>query len=130
MNTIVVATDGSESASAALELAMELARETGAELRCVSVDDSLATAGINPAPAQRAEAAAQKARDRGLRADAVARVGPAAERILAVADDFGADLIVAGSRGHGALADTILGSVSMRLIRDSRRPVLVVKAGG
>ena len=55
MKTIVVATDGSEGAGAALELAAQIAGETGAELCCVSVDDSLDTTGIDPAPEQRAK---------------------------------------------------------------------------
>jgi nucleotide-binding universal stress UspA family protein len=128
MKTIVVATDGSKHARAALEMAVELAGETGASLCCVSVDDSLATVGIDPEPGHVAQAAAQSARDQGLQAEAMTRVGPAAERILEVAEDCGADLIVVGSRGHGPLTSAILGSVSMGLIRGSRRPVLVVKS--
>ena len=127
MKTIVVATDGSEQAGAALELGAQIALETGAQLCCVSVDDSLDKLGIDPAPEQRAEAGARAAREFGLQADAVARVGPAAERILEVADERDADLIVVGSRGHGAIVGRLLGSVSMGLVRKSRRPVVVVK---
>ena len=127
MKTILVATDGSEGAGAALELAAQIAGETGAELCCVSVDDSLDTTGIDPAPEQRARAGAQLARESGLQAEAVAKVGPAVERIIEVADERDADLIVVGSRGHGAIVGTVLGSVSMGLVRKSRRPVLVVK---
>ena len=130
MKTIVVATDGSEGAGAALELAAQIAGETGAELCCVSVDDSLDTTGIDPAPEQRARAGAQLARESGLQAEAVAKVGPAVERIIEVADERDADLIVVGSRGHGAIVGTVLGSVSMGLVRKSRRPVLVVKSTG
>lgn len=130
MKMIVVATDGSKHARAALEMAVELAGETGASLCCVSIDDSLATVGIDPEPAHVAQAAAQIARDQGLQADAVTKVGPAAERILEAAEDCAADLIVVGSRGHGPLTGAILGSVSMALIRGSSRPVLVVKHAG
>lgn len=129
MKTIVVATDGSERAGAALELGVQIALETGADLCCVSVDDSLDKLGIDPAPEQRAKAGAQAAREFGLQADAVARVGPAVERILEVADERDADLIVVGSRGHGTVIGSVLGSVSMGLVRKSRRPVVVVKSG-
>ena len=115
-------------AGAALELAAQIAGETGAELCCVSVDDSLDTTGIDPAPEQRARAGAQLARESGLQAEAVAKVGPAVERIIEVADERDAGLIVVGSRGHGAIVGTDLGSVSMGLVRKSRRPVLVVKS--
>ena len=127
MKTIVLATDGSERAGAALELAVQIAAETGSELCCVSVDDSLNTMGVDPAPEQRAKAGAEVAREFGVQADAVAKVGPAVERILEVADERDAELIVVGSRGHGTLAGTLLGSISMGLVRRSPRPVLVVK---
>ena len=128
MNTIVIATDDSEPARAALDFAIQLAGETGASLCCVSVDDSLATLHADPAPAQRADAAARAAREHGLQADAVSRVGLAVEEILAVAEERAADLLVVGSRGHGAVSGALLGSVSLGLLGESRRPVAIVKA--
>jgi nucleotide-binding universal stress UspA family protein len=128
MKTIVVATDGSEQACAALQMAVGIASETGASLCCVSIDDSLATVSVDPEPEKQAKAAAEFAREHGIEAQAVARIGPAAERIRDVAEDCDADLIVVGSHGRGALSGAILGSVSMSLIRESKRPVLVVKS--
>ena len=128
MKTIVVATDGSEGAGAALELAVQIAGETGAELCCVSVDDSLATTGIDPAPEQRARPARRRPASPASRQKPW-QGGPAVERILEVADERDADLIVVGSRGHGTIVGSVLGSVSMGLVRKSRRPVLVVKSG-
>ena len=45
------------------------------------------------------------------------------------AADAGAAAIVVGSRGRGAIAATVLGSVSSGLVRNARRPVLVARGG-
>ena len=129
MKTIVVAVDGSTGSDAALEAAVQLALEAGAELRCVGVDASLSTAGIDPVPAQSAEAAVRAAVDAGVTATADSRIGPAAERIIDAANECNADLIVVGSRGRGWLKSAVLGSVSAALVRHSGCPVVVVKEG-
>ena len=53
-------------------------------------------------------------------------LGDVVEVICAVADDERAELIVAGSRGHGAIVSMLLGSVAAGLCRTARFPVLVV----
>ena len=63
----------------------------------------------------------------GERTDQVERVvveGPAGEAILEHAHD--AELIVVGTRGHGTLAELILGSVSHHVVKHSHCPVVVV----
>ena len=47
--------------------------------------------------------------------------------ILAVAEEAGASTIVTGSRGHGALKATLLGSVSAGLAQHSPVPVLIAR---
>jgi nucleotide-binding universal stress UspA family protein len=53
--------------------------------------------------------------------------GHAAEAIAAIARDEGADLIVMGSHGHGALANVALGSVATGVLARSQVPVLIVR---
>jgi nucleotide-binding universal stress UspA family protein len=128
MRTIVLGTDGSDSAAAALATVLELAGDTGAGVVCVGVDDSFDKDGIDPAPTEAARSAADRAREHGIKAEFVTRIGPAAEQLLAAADGCDADLIVVGSRGRGRLRSAVLGSVAHGLIRHSTRPVLVVTA--
>jgi nucleotide-binding universal stress UspA family protein len=51
---------------------------------------------------------------------------PVCSAILAKADQHDCDIIVIGSHGKGALNHTMLGSVAQRLLRSTRKPVLVV----
>ncbi|HEV8641960.1 MAG TPA: universal stress protein [Methylomirabilota bacterium] len=53
--------------------------------------------------------------------------GPAAEEIIRVANSDGGDLVVVGARGLGAVKRLLLGSVSERVLRDARWPVLIVR---
>ena len=53
-----------------------------------------------------------------------------ADAIVGIAAGREADLIVVGSRGHGAVASTVLGSVSRGVVAHAKVPVLVVHAHG
>jgi nucleotide-binding universal stress UspA family protein len=56
-----------------------------------------------------------------------ARIGHAAEEILAVAHDVGADLVFIGSHGKTGVERLLLGSVSERVVREAKCPVMVVR---
>lgn len=60
------------------------------------------------------------------RFETVVRSGPPAEVIMAEADRLEADLIVLGTRGRGALAQLLLGSVSRSVAARAERPVAIV----
>jgi nucleotide-binding universal stress UspA family protein len=138
MKTILIATDGSESAGQALDVAIDLARQTGAALEVLSVRPQRVAgrAGAGPAileveeldgPEHIAEAAALRAREAGIVATPHAGRGDVVGGISDAATSLGADLLVVGSRGHGALSGAILGSVSHALVSRSPVPVTIVR---
>jgi len=59
--------------------------------------------------------------------DIVVLVGNPVELILEQADKTHSDLVVMGTHGHGILGDAMIGSVSRRVVRRCKRPVLVVR---
>jgi nucleotide-binding universal stress UspA family protein len=58
------------------------------------------------------------------------RLGDPAKEIVAEAAEWGADLIVTGSRGHAGVSRFLLGSVAASVLRSAFCNVLVVPAGG
>jgi nucleotide-binding universal stress UspA family protein len=136
MKLIAHATDGSEEARAALDLAIELCKETGASLAVISVKPPLPSGkGISlpvteveePHGAEHiAATAAEVARAAGLKVDTYTPHGDPATEIALVADKLGADLLVVGSRGFGAVHGALVGSVSRALMKRSKVPVTVV----
>jgi nucleotide-binding universal stress UspA family protein len=71
--------------------------------------------------------AAELAAEKGIEVRTELLRGDPADQIVAYADLMDADLIVVGSRGHGAITSALIGSVSRALLRESRRPVLIVQ---
>jgi nucleotide-binding universal stress UspA family protein len=142
MEKILIATDGSPSAHEAVDFGLELAADQGAEPVFVHVApamDLLPTAGLGfatpaamhhePNEHDRAplDEAAAIAALKGLDSTTELLVGDPVDEIVAYADAIDADLIVIGSRGHGAIAGALLGSVSRGVLDETRRPVLVVR---
>jgi len=139
--SIIWATDGSEDASKALPLAKELAREGGAKLTVVHVIEHVEGAGAVGPPVRTDESDVQadlkrvttELSQQGFNASLVIRPelsSRPANEIADVARETGADLIVAGTRGHTALGGFWVGSVTDRLLHISPCPVLVVPTRG
>jgi nucleotide-binding universal stress UspA family protein len=73
-------------------------------------------------------AALERARACGLVVGATRRAeGNAAREIVRVAAECGADQIVLGTRGAGALGTLFMGSVAQRVVQLAEVPVLLVK---
>jgi nucleotide-binding universal stress UspA family protein len=140
MKKIVIATDGSEAAREAVHVGLELASEQGADVTFVHVvpqfDPSpmgiglpaLAPHRITQADRSPLVDAERLARECDVSAQSALLKGDATDEIVALADSLDADLVVVGSRGHGSLASTLLGSVSRGVMHETRRPVVVVRA--
>jgi nucleotide-binding universal stress UspA family protein len=138
--TVVVGTDGSETAERAVARAVELVRLSGARLHVVTVSGA-ARAPVAPgtqpaAPSTRADFQADVALDAALgRLGAddleveqhVTSGDPAAE-IVALARRENADLIVVGSRGMRG-AGRVLGSVPNKVSHRAPCDVLIVQTG-
>jgi nucleotide-binding universal stress UspA family protein len=56
----------------------------------------------------------------------VTRGNPVKE-ILQYSEENNCDIIVMGSRGHGSFVDAMIGSTSLRVLRRSKKPVLLVR---
>lgn len=138
MREVVIAVDGSDGGRVALDVGIGLAQAFGAQVTAVYVRHPQPSF-IGSPYAQRAlsgelekakaalagaEAAAAEA---GVPLETEEVEGDPAERIIELAQFRKADLIVVGSRGLGAIAGTLLGSVSSKVVHHADRPVLVAR---
>lgn len=69
-------------------------------------------------------------REDGIEATALLIQGPTVVTTLAQAEKLGAELIVVGSHGRGAIYDVLVGSYSAGILRGAEVPVLVVPTRG
>ena len=63
----------------------------------------------------------------GVKAQRVVKVGAVGQTIASFADAEKFDLLIMGSRGHGALATLVMGSVTTQVLANSTVPVLIVR---
>ena len=143
-DSIVVGTDGSDTAKEAVRQAAELAKTVGAKLHLVSayepvpegrlrqerqnVPDAMQWM-INPKEDVNntlKEAAEQLEKD-GVEVDTYAREGDPADAILDVAEEEKADLIVVGNKGMTGAKRFLLGSVPNRVSHHAPCSVLIIR---
>ena len=142
--SIVVGTDGSETAQEAVDAAVELARLSGATLELVSAYEPVSNQRLRREARQvpsdmewmihrRAEVdatlhhAAERAGAAGVTAHAHAREGDAADAILDVAEELGADLIVVGNKGMTGAKRFLLGSVPNKVSHHAPCAVMIIR---
>ncbi len=141
MKKILIATDGSETALAAIDAGLELAAEEHAEVVFVHVtsllelspepDDAEAPERIPRAEADAALCEALKrAQEHGVTSKTELLIGYAPKQIVRLARDIDAELIVVGSRGLGRVKSAVLGSTSREVLAKADRPVMVVRETG
>ena len=143
--SILVGTDGSDAAGAAVARAVRMATALGARLQIVSAyepvpERRLRVARVHvPTDVQvnmrdevlaLLEAARREAEAAGVsRVETFARVGDAADAILDVAEEQGSDLIVVGNKGMAGATRFLLGSVPNKVSHHAPCSVLIVRAG-
>ena len=142
MLKILIAVDGSEHASRAIEAVGKMARsalELEAILLCVSPEPifygvyTVATIQKVEEEQKKQQAtvlskAMEDARSQGLKVSEPARAyGVIANEIVRAAKDLQVDQIAMGTRGMGAIGNMFLGSVAQRVLHQSPVPVLLVR---
>jgi len=139
---IAVVTDGSEHASRALQVAIDLAKRYDAELTILAIaplvpvfptpNEPFVPAAVPETALPRfreiVEAAVAEARAAGLTAvTGMCGEGVVVEEILEYVRRHSVDLLIAGSRGLSTAKRILLGSVSTGLVTHAPCPVLVVR---
>lgn len=142
MMKILIAVDGSAPSNRAIEAVARLAQRTGPiNVVLINVRARLAPLAALPAATRSDIAQAQlreqddliaaaldHARGLGLAIGTTRRAeGSPAPEIVAAAADCGADQIVLGTRGLGAIGNLFIGSTAQRVVHLADVPVLLVK---
>jgi nucleotide-binding universal stress UspA family protein len=138
---VVVGVDGSKASTDALRWAVRYARMAGTTVRVVSAWYFPATYGWAPTPMIAEvdlEADARLAQKQVLE-EVVATEGPVTVQreivqgppaLMLLREAADAELLVVGSRGHGAFAGMLLGSISEHCVHHATCPVVVVHHDG
>jgi nucleotide-binding universal stress UspA family protein len=138
IQTVLCATDFSETAELALEHAIALARRRDARVIVAHVVEPIP---LGPYPAlmapeselairemavKRTEEIAARLRGEGIVADIRVDTGNPGPGLVTIAEDESADLIVIGTRGLTGFQHLMLGSTAEYIVRRSHCPVLTI----
>lgn len=134
--TILVATDGSDSVRRAVTVALDLAERFDATVHALSVVDAEEVDSSPDAVSEQLRAALSEEADEALASVAAAtdqpvetavREGRPATEIDSYAREIDADMIATGTRGRHGENRFLLGSVAERVVRTCPVPVLTVR---
>ena len=142
--SIVVGTDGSETANEAVRQAAELAKAVGAKVQLVSAYEPVPNQRIREEKQQAPddvqwsinpredvdgtlEEASEVAEKAGVNVERFARQGDPADAILDVAEETKADLIIVGNKGMTGARRFLLGSVPNKVSHHAPCSVLIIR---
>ena len=142
--SIVVGTDGSQTAGEAVREAVELAKAVGARIDLVSAYEPVSGQRLREEarqapedlqwmvnPREDVEATLREAAERvegaGVAIATYAREGDPADAILDVAEERGADLIIVGNKGMTGARRFLLGSVPNKVSHHAPCSVLIIR---
>ncbi|HEY6692587.1 MAG TPA: universal stress protein [Solirubrobacteraceae bacterium] len=142
--SIVVGTDGSETAGEAVREAIELAKAVGASIELVSAYEPVSRERLREEarqapgdlqwmvnPREDVEATLSEASERveaaGVSVNTYPREGDPADAILDVAEERNADLIVVGNKGMTGAKRFLLGSVPNKVSHHAPCSVLIIR---
>lgn len=139
LDKLLIATDGSDTASEAVEHGLDLAETCDAEVHVIYVVETeatyLLTVGVSDEEMdeyrQHGEAivtdVVEQANRRGLEGVGVVKTGSVAQEVVEYAETEAVDGVVVGERGRGTL-EKYLGSNAEKIVRLCSTPVTVVRA--
>jgi len=142
--SIVVGTDGSETAGEAVRQATELAKATGARLFLVSAFEPVGNQRLREERQQVPEdmqwmvsaredveatlnGASESVQEAGVEVETFSRQGDPADAILDVAEEKGADLIIVGNKGMSGAKRFLLGSVPNKVSHHAPCSVMIIR---
>lgn len=136
---ILVPTDGSEETGEAVEHAIDIAKQYGAEVHALYVVDrhGLPTTDVDMIEefveqaetegAAAVKSVADAAEAAGVEAVTAVVGGHPSDEIIDYATDNDVDLIVMGTHGRSGLRHFMLGSVAEKVVRHANDPVMLVR---
>ena len=132
---LLFCTDGSSNSMCAQREALKLAKENSAELFVLMVVDltdefEALAPGLTEKLERQARdivdniAAAAKAE--GVKTEAIVKEGEPNKKILEVAREKGVDAIMLGTHGRKGFMNTVMGSITRKVIAEAFVPVIVI----
>ena len=141
VKTITVGTDGSDTATKAVDFALDMAERYGSDVVVASSYQPVSESqlrreqrdapadiqwSINPSEEVEAtlRAVEEKAKERGIKITSDARQGDPADVLVEIAEEHGSDVLVIGNRG---MQRRVLGSVPNSVSHKAPCSVMIVK---